>query len=376
MNYYVPFAIICIFIAFLLRHNNRNSANVFTVTMIIAFVFAAIRYEFGPDWFNYYDSFQIISKYGVDGYFSNSDHSEPLFIRYFSLFPKYTLFLAVNSLFWFGSYYAYFRKYANAQYYWFVLLFLFFNTDCILNNLVAMRQALTSFLFIIAFIILDHNNYSNKGKAWFLFIIVVSAFLHTSCLVLIPLVLLNSKKNSLLFSKSYLITVVILSLSTIVLGRYVYTQTIAGFLLGNIEDFQRYEAYLSAFESTSLSGSALLRYIMLVFLNLIPVAFIIQEGRKEDNPTYIYIYKLGIVIATIGCLLGQGLMSRYMMILNPFYIVALVRSFSVSSNKSINTFVIVCVAFTSIYSFYHYLQADYCISFLTYHSVFSAPSIP
>ena len=376
MNYYIPFALICILLSFKMRRNQKNSGSIFTATMIIAFIFAAIRYKFGPDWFSYYDTFQNLQLMGVDNYLNSYDHSEPLFIRYFSLFPSYTLFLATNSLLWFGIYTLFFEKYVDGRFYWFVLLMLFFNINCILNNLVAMRHEITSYLFIVAFFILAKYRFSIKGKIIFFLLLVLCSFIHTSCLVLIPLVFITHRNKSFFFSKWLIISVVVMSLATLFIGRNAITATLAELLINNIEELQRYEYYFDSFTSTRSGLFALIKFIFLVVLTIIPLLFIIYHGRKEKDSSFVVIFKFGIIIATIGCIMGEGLLSRYMMILNPFYIAALTRSFSFSSNKLLNALVITCVSFTSIYSFYFYLQADYCVSFLTYKSIFSAPSIP
>ena len=344
--------------------------------MVVSFIFAAIRYEFGPDWFSYYDTFKELQAYGAQSYIDNKGHSEPLFIRYFSLFSSYTIFLAFNSLLWFGTYTVFFKKYVNVKYYWFVLLMLFFDTNCILNNLVAMRQALTSFLFLIAFIILDRNNMSKKGKVWFALILVLCSLLHTSCLLLFLLVFISSSNKSLFFSKWYMVIVAVLAAITVLIGRYAITESIAEFVIGNIEDFQRYETYLNSYESESSESFAILKHAISTVLSIIPLLFIIRQGSKESDSAMVLLYKFGIVIATVGCIFGQGLLSRYMMILNPFYISALTRACLNNKNKVFNAIVLTCAVFSSVYSFYHYLQADYCISFLTYQTVFSAPSIP
>lgn len=376
MNYYVPFALFCILLCFIFRQNNKYSNNLFIATMIIAYFFAAIRYEFGPDWFSYYDTFQELHNFGIRGYFEGQGHSEPLFISYFSIFPSYTLFLAVNSLFWFGSYTFFFKKFVNQKYYWYVLLMLFFNVNCILNNLVAMRQGMTSFLFVIAFIILERNDWTVKGRVWFFLILILCSLLHTSCLLLLPLAFLSTRTKSVFFSKWYIYVIIVLSAITIVLDRYSLIAPLAEFLIGNIEDFQRYETYLEAYQSSSTSLTALIKYTVSVVLELIPLIFLIHQGAKESNPAQIIIYKLGIIIATVSCVLGQGILARFMMILNPFYIAAIVRACSMSKKTISIVLVLLCTIFSSVYSFYHYLQADYCVSFLTYQTVFSAPFIP
>lgn len=377
MDFYVPFALFFILLCFVNRQNAKSSSKVFVVTMALTFVFAAIRYKFGPDWFNYYDVFQEIQQLGVNVYLDFQDHNEPLFIHYFAIFPKYTLFLALNSLFWFGSYFIFFRRYVDSRYYWFVLLMLFFNIDCILNNLVAMRQAITAYLFIFAFFILVKDYKKVKRKVWFVTILILCMLIHTSCLVLLPLVFVNTKKNSLLFTKQYLYIIIGLAIVSIFIGRSAIVGSVSELLIGNIEDFQRYKTYLRTFGGDStMDFFALLKYFLLIVLKIIPLIFIHKQGAKEVDPTQLIIYKYAIITATIGCIMVSGLLSRFMMILNPFYIAAIVRACTMSHSKKMNVYVLLCVSFNSVYSFYYYLQADYSVSFLTYQTVFSAPFIP
>lgn len=376
MNFYIPFALFFILLCYVYRNNTPKSSKIFVVTMVLSFIFAAIRYQFGPDWFSYYDTFNDLQAFGAKSYIDNAGHSEPAFILYFSMFPSYTLFLAVNSLFWFATYTIFFRNNVNEKYYWFVLIMLFFDVNCILNNLVAMRQAISAFLFVLGFMIFKRNNITTIGRLWFALILIICSAIHASCLILIPLVFLNSSNKSFFFSKWYAISIISITAITVFIGRNTLIAPLAEFLMDNIEDLQRYETYIASFKGKSMGFMVLLKYILSTVLCIIPLLFIIKKGSKETDTAQIIIYKLGIIIATIGCVFGQGILARFMMILNPFYIAALIRACTTNKNMRYNTFVLLCVIFSSVYSFYHYIQADFCVTFLTYQTVFSAPFIP
>lgn len=371
MNLYIPFAIISILLLFLFRHKKRGAESIFFSIMLLAFIGAAIRYEFGPDYFNYHRLYEDLRQFGVASHIFNEGHAEPVFAFYLSLFSKYTLFIALNSFLWFGLYYLFFRKYIDSRYLWFVILLLFFNIDCILNNLVAMRTAMCAFLFILAYYALKQEK-----KILYILILLLCSALHTTCFMLLPLVFLNKKNNDLFFTRKFFWVVVVLAFALVLLGRNVYLQTISTYLTDSIEDLQRYTTYLENINTGQMTATAIIKYVTLLIISIIPLAFIIQGGKSENEGDWILIYKFGIVISTIGILLGHSLASRYMMILNPFYIAAIVRTLSRKVNPKMNVPVILSVTFISIYSFYFYIQEDYCVSFLQYHSILTAPFIP
>lgn len=371
MNILIPLAIISIYLCFSYRKRPEAVERVFALTMLIAFLLAALRYEFGPDYFSYRKLYEELNNYGIDSYIFYINHTETAFNYYMMLFPYYTLFLAVNSLFWFLLYYRFFYRYTDRKYLWFVVFFLFFNINCILNNLVAMRQAITSYLFIFAFYALV-----KQRKVQYIAIITLCTLIHTSSLLLYPLVFVDNNNTRFFFHKLYVYIIVSLALLSLFIGRNTFLLVIATYLTSSFEDLERYTTYLENIGESGVSLISIIKSSLLLILNIIPLIFIIQQGRRETDRNYIIIYKLGIIISSITVLFGSGLMSRYMMILNPFYIVALTRSFTNTDNVKRKNLVILVTCFLTVYTLYYYLQADYSVSFLVYHSIFSAPTIP
>lgn len=234
-----------------------------------------------------------------------------------------------------------------------------------------MRTEICSFLFILAFYALKR-----RKSIWYILIVLLCTAIHTSCLVLLPLVLFRKKKLNFFFNPKYLRVVIVLAVILVMFGRHTFLQSVSLFLTSNVEELQKYSYYYNRFGGGQMSIQEIFKYIVLLVLSIIPLAYIIQGGKHENDCDWQLIYKFGIVISTVGILMGHGLVSRYMMILNPFYFAAIVRTLVMKINPRMDRLVIFSVVFTSVYSFYYYLQEDYCVSFLEYHSILSAPSIP
>lgn len=374
MNIYIPFAIIAIFLCIINRQNTVVAKRIFFITFFLAFIFAAFRYEFGPDYINYRNSYEEVKAYGASAFIQSRDVvSDPLFRFYQGIFFNYTIFLAFNSLLWFGISYYIYRKNIKCQYYWFLVLFLFFNVNCILNNLTAIRQSIAGSFVIIAFLFL--NTEMRWKRIWCFLVLFLASMFHISALVLLPLAFLNKKRKSFLFTKEYLGVVVVLAFIAF-LNRGIITQMIAGFMVENIEEFARYQVYIEQIDGGTTGVASMIKYAVLLLLNIIPLYYISVCGPKEKDDSKVVYYKIGIIIATIAVVLGGGTMSRFIMMLNPFYIIAIIGCFDIIKDVRRTVILVSCVAVTSIYAFYFYLQNEYSESFLEYHSVFSAPFIP
>lgn len=371
MDVYIPLALILAFICKIVDKDYQKAETFFFVAFIAAFFFAALRYEFGPDYFSYRETFFALKDYGVRDYqFYLNDRTEALFLYYLSLYPYYTLFIFVLSLCWFGCYYVFYKKSVDYRYYWFVLLYMFFDVNCILNNLVAMRTAMVGFLFLIAFM------YLIKGqRIVFALIIVGSSFIHQSGIVLLLLLLLNDSDKSILFKKKFIFIVVIGGVASLVMGRNQLLANMSSAFIDLNSDFERYSTYITRIDSTNSGLVAMIKAFVLVVLNAVPVCFLIFYAPNETSPVYRLMLKIGIISSFCCMLFGNTLLGRYFMILNPVYIVGVVRLFRYA-NKRYTTLAMLSILIVSIYTFVNYLDAEYSISFLKYHTILSAPVIP
>lgn len=362
MDIYIPLSIFLILLNILSNKNAKSRNAAFVFSFICVFLFAALRYCFGPDYFSYWNIYDEIKQYGL----GNRAEGEPIFYYYLQSFPNYTSFIITNSFLWFAIYYAFFKKYVDSKYYWILLFYLLFTETCVIDALVAMRSAMCAFIFILAYFALI------KKKRWlFLLCITVSVFIHTSSIALLPLVLFSIKKESFLFNKKFVYFVCAFSVIMTFKGHNYLMTLLSQAIVDNVEDLSKYAHYIDDMGSTS----SILRHLILKLLTIIPLLHLANGARKENDEEYILIYKLGMLVPIIALIIGQGMMSRYFMILNPFFIVSVVRSF-MCSKKEYSVISVLCIIVSNLFIFANSISADYNYSLWIYRSIFSAPVIP
>lgn len=369
MNVYIPLGLLLALFCFALRNNVRNRRMIFILLFLPILVFSAIRFGFGPDYFSYWDIWQSVRGADVEGYTGVGSSVEPLFLKFLQLFPKYTWFIVFGSVFLILSYYTLFEKYVPIEYLWLAVLFLFFNCNCLLGNYVAMRTMLCSILFVAAFFFLNKNNL--KGRIIYILIILLASQIHTSAIVLLVFVLLNTKQTSVLYQWYFIIPIGVVAVLSVLIGNNIIVSYISSFLVDNVESFDRYQEYEIGNVSSSLMA------ILFRIFSFVILAYIVISAKKETEQTYTLIYKIAIVAAIIQLFFGQSIISdRYLMILNPFYIIAITRAFISEKQRSYKVALTVLVLGISLYLFNAKINKDYSSSFLIYQTVFSQNIIP
>lgn len=369
MNVYIPLGLLLALFCYASKSNVRNRRSVFVLLFLPILIFSAIRFGFGPDYFSYWDIWQSVRGSNVEGYTGVGSSVEPLFLKFLQVFPKYTWFIVFGSVLLMLSYYKLFEKYVPLEYLWFVVLFLFFNSNCLLGNYVAMRTMLCSVLFIVAFYFLSKNDI--KGRIIYALIILLASQIHSSAIVLLVLVLLNTKQKSILYQWYVIIPVGVVAVLSVLIGNNIIISSLSSFLVDNVESFDRYQEYEMGNVSSSLMA------ILFRVFSFVILAYLVFSAKKETEQTYTLIYKIAIVAAIIQLFFGQSIISdRYLMILNPFYIIAITRAFISEKNSSYKTLLTVLVLGISLYLFYVKINKDYSASFLTYQTIFTQTIIP
>lgn len=366
MDIYIPLALlICIF-CFFLRGNHKVVERFFTISIIIVWILMSVRYEFGPDYQNYRNIYEGVRGEGnLEGYTGIGQSVESLFLRFLQLFPSFTSFIVFLTTFWFGVNLYIIKKYIESRYYWVVILYFFFNANYLLSSLVAMRTALCGCLFMVALLFLL------RGKRFiYIAIILLASLIHSSTIILVVLVFLNGKNNSLFFKLGFALGFGLIAMISFLMGENVVMGLFAEYMIDNIDSFEHYSSY----EFTTLSRS--FNTFVFRIMSLTILFYLILSGKKETESTYIIMYKIGIVAALFLLIFGQNMISdRFLLILNPIFIVSLTRSIG-KNMDSINVLIFVFLMVISIYIFYNKMIQEYSESFLKYQSVFSAPYIP
>ena len=336
--------------------------------MAVICVFSAIRFDFGPDYQSYWNIYEHIKGVSLDGYAGVGAGAEKGFLYFLQLFPNYTSFIVFNSVVWIIANYYFLSRYADYRYYWLLLLFIFFDSNYLLLNLVAMRSAMSAYLFIVAFLFLV-----NGKRLVYVLLILLAGQIHTTSLALLALVVLTNKKRSILFSTWCLVAVGALGFFAKLTGYNPVVAGVADFLMGNVSSFESYgESEDVVVGVVNSSFNSILFYLMLCAIG----TFLVFSAKKETETKYIYVYKVAIIAAFVLMMFGQGMIGdRFMMFFNPLYYVAIIHS--IKQNKSvINVLVISFLLIISVYMFASKMSRPYMFSFWHYETVFDNNYIP
>lgn len=368
MDVYIPLGLLLALFSFIFGRNPKNQNLVFSVVFLVILVFSVLRFGFGPDYYSYWDIWTSLQGAYDETYAGVGSSIEPLFLRILAFFPRYSYFIAVSSLLFIASYFLLFRKYVS-EYLWIVVLFLFFNSNCLLGNYVAMRTMLCGFLFIIAFYFLTKGDV--KSRVIYALIIILASRIHSSSIVLLLLVFLNHNQKSILYNWYFVAVVGLFSIFSVLIGNNIVVSGLSSLLIDNIETFDRYQEY----ELGNVSSSVMALLFRVVSLAI--VLYLVRTAKNNTETEDVIIYKIAIIAALIQLFFGQSLVSdRYLMIINPFYIIAIVKSFKIEKSSLMRVMISVFVLGISMYLFNVKIGKDYSASFLHYQTIFSQPIIP
>ena len=359
MNIYIPLAILLILLALFVRKDVKASKIVFAITMMASMIFAALRFEFGPDYFQYNMMYDRLQDIGVEGYLAANEHIEVLFLYFLNAFPSYYLFIAVQSVLWFGTLYFFLKKRYDHSYLWILVFLLYFDVNNILNNYVAIRTSFVGILFLIAVPFLRGK------KIIYILLIVLAFFLHNSSAPLILFALFNgNKKDNASYNELY-VTLITLGVISFLFGD-VISGPITEYLIDLFPAaFGKYSYYMeNVFTTRSLSLGNFVFLAIRVFI----VIILIGGLRKETDCEYVLFYKIAILMSMIAILFGNMLTSRLNMNVAPLLIAVYLRTIKYL-RKDVAVAFVACLMAASLFSFYNVLHTESAITFLEYHSI-------
>lgn len=365
MNVFLPLGLFLTILCYFFRTNPKSSRKAFIFSMIAAFVFAAIRYEFGPDYFNYHEIYDSIQGADIDNYVGKGMTVEKPFLMLLSLFPNFTAFVVFLAILWFIPTTYFLGRYISPSYYWIAILYLFIRSDYFLSSLVAMRTTLCAAIFLYALYFL-----LKRKRVIYVALIILAAQFHTSSIILVLFVFLNTKNRSIIFSNLVLAAMGLMALLIVATGENQVIEFITTAVMDNIEELQRYSEREIGGTGQSIN-TLIFRAISFVIL-----FYIAKSGEKEQNEENIILYKIAFFAAALSFIFGQSLISdRYLTILNPIFIICIILSFN-KNPKNLNTIIVFFLIVVALYILYNKSTKSYFITFLHYHTIFSAPYIP
>ena len=151
---------------------------------VILFLFAALRFMYGNDYYNYYRWFNHIHAGGESGF-----KTEVLYNLLNRYLPSFPVLVALSSALLILVVYRLITKNLPTRYAWIGICIFVISPALFLMNLSALRQSMATCFFVIAI-----NCACRKKYLWYLVMVIVAALLHKSAILLLPFCLIANDK--------------------------------------------------------------------------------------------------------------------------------------------------------------------------------------
>lgn len=329
----------------------RNSL-VFTIPFLILFVFAAIRYDYGNDYWSYFDAFNSV-KYGV-----SISETEKLYEFLLSLFPNFYLFIMFASLTTIYPVHKLVQNHVHKRYVFFSLFVYCVNPYMFLISLSAIRQFLAVSMFVLAVYLAYKRNIVG-----YVVLVILAAMLHNSAILLLPAYFVVNDKA---INKKMIVYVVIGVLFFLFSGE-LFNQLMADFL--EWFDKKEYLYYFTQGIKSSLRSAILSFCIFLyVVLNLTKLRGFRLVSAK--------LFLIGTILSIWSYHLNMmGRMQYYFDVFSVVAIPAIIQA-NVEEKKTtilgiINKYcapILVCLIYLGRY--YNFFADDLWESFTEYKTIF------
>ena len=326
----------------------------FVLTALCLFLFAALRYGFGNDYFSYYRCFLEIQKMG-----ENPFGSEWIFTAFNRIAPHYYWLVAFSSLAFIASVWMLIRKGVPEQWIWVAVAIFLINPYLFLVNLSAMRQSLA----LVCFMCAVPFACKRKPLPYCLLILTACGF-HNSAIVLFPAYFVA---NMRCVSRRATIIIALLTIGLLILGHYLYQTITASLALLQLTQYQ----YVLLNNLHNSLRATLLSSVTFVYL-------LWNMPRLRGNTlVYAKLWLVGSMFSVLAY--RMSMLTRLQMYFDIFSIVAFPRMLARTYrdekwkevlNRYLFPALILLILVLRYYSFFHNPMWE---SFHTYQTILTAP---
>lgn len=321
------------------------------LSFILIGLFMGLRYDYGLDYWNYYNEF-----YHYGGYREN----ESLFWIFFFSFDKYYKYILVKSLLLSGCCFYLVRKYVPVNYYAFFIFFFMTNSSLIYTMMTAERTCMGAMVFWMG---LELFYFKKKRLLLLCGTIIIAAFFHTVLLLMlivpaIDFIYENKNPNK----------IIVLLVLALIAG--MFTQNIFSVVTEN-ELFSNYAHYSDEhrFLSKNIFGVIVkgVPLITIIYL-LLPIKY-----NQKDN-----IYTKFLVLSVCYFMLnfsGAESDGRLAICLLPFFVIILTQR--LPSTKTLMNIIALVLPFlyitlTNLFIIYERMIKEPWLpgNYMTYQTIF------
>lgn len=335
-----------------IRHHKRS---LITVSFVLLFVFSALRYGFGNDYFSYLNIFNTIKITGWHSYLS----SNPLFILLNKYSPNFQVFIAITSFIFLFAVYMLIIRNVDAKYHIFAVGLFLLNPYLFLMQLSSIRQSLAVAMFILAVF------FAIKRKpVYYVAVIILASLFHTSAILLLPFYfLINDKKPTRVFLIVFVVIVALLTLSPVSYDWFI----------GLFEEFlmkNRYDRYLTGSGNSLNATLVALMYFLYGLININKL-----EGKSVAfGKLYLLSSAVSVLAYRISLFVRIGIyFDIFSIVAVPLIIAANVKKEKDGLLRAFNIYIIPALIFgTLLIKYYNFFFVDTTwIGFQTYKMNFT-----
>ncbi|WP_238382807.1 EpsG family protein [Vibrio coralliirubri] len=317
----------------------------FAFSLVILFIFLAIRTDFGNDFESYRHTYYSLSM-NLQAWGQN----DKLFVYLNSISPTFEFFIFITSLIYIVTIGWFICTYLDNKYYSFSLFFLLINPYLFLIHASALRQMLAMCLVIFAFHFLI-----NRKKLLYVLIILAASEFHPSAVALLSLVVVPFNKRP-----STMLKVTLVFSLPIMLSSSVFS-SLLGFILDFLPQYSHYESG----EGNSLR-SVLLSFIIFLFI-------LIRMNTVDDK--HVPFVNMTLISSYLSLLaFNLGMLTRFAIYFDVFSIVGMPVLFSnLRKDKKAFLFGLLVLAIY-ILRYYSFFTNNLWQPFFQYNSVIGVTS--
>ena len=320
-------------------------------------LFMGLRYDYGLDYWNYYDEF-----YNYSGYRKH----EILFWLFFFSFKQYYWYILVKSLLLAVLLFYITRKYVPEKYYALFIFFYMINGSLIFTQITAERTCLGAMILWMG---LEFFYFRKKNILLLLGSIFLAGLCHT---IIFAMLLIPILDRVCIKSQSFIMFFLIITL--------LFGMTITPLIFVNITAKIDYVNYLDHYQESRFGLANIIGTIYKGLL-LIPVYFILKPLRQYSKDTLYY--KLLILSICYIFLYFSGIETdgRFGSILLIFFVILILQR--MDGLKSAGKRIVLLIPFLFLtvfgtYNIYQRMVSDPLLpgNYLVYQTIFDAPSLP
>ena len=293
-----------------------------------------IFHRLPTDWSSF---IAILSEYTEKGFYLLNFIIKKLFGDNQNIYLFITSFITIGGVAFFS-----YRNSSNPG----ICMLIYILSGSYVSGMNGVRQALVAGIFVMAYKLIERRKYIP-----YIIICLLLSTVHTSALVLIPMILiLNIKEWS---RGTY-----VLLLATF--GLYIAYPLFAGILTQALAG-SAYERYSNGIQNFTNGGANVLRAIIL-FIPIV-LSFLFKENLKKKNPNFKMLLNASILnfmfmlLATVR----SWIFARFCIYFNPFSYVLLIECIEVSGKRNRQILYIACILLYGLFFYYEMTTAVYAV---------------